>query len=92
MEDRAGRPVEGATVGLVLTGAGGAAQDVGGLLMTDTGGKVAPHLYSAGSYLVTVTAPGFLPHRKDSSCQQSDGNFILHNTSSMKQIKQWEQR
>merc|ERR1712106_569889 len=56
-------PVENAAIQLILSSslADAGATNVGGELLTDGNGTVSPQLYESGSYMVTVTAAGFLP-------------------------------
>merc|ERR1712106_886369 len=56
-------PVENAVIQLILSSslADAGATNVGGELFTDGNGTVSPQLYESGSYMVTVTAAGFLP-------------------------------
>ena len=56
-------PLEDAAVQLILSSsvAGAGATNVGGELYTDTTGTITPQLYESGSYMVTVSAQGFLP-------------------------------
>ena len=56
-------PVENAAVQLIMTAsvAEAGATNVGEELLTNANGTVSPQVYESGSYMVSVTAPGFLP-------------------------------
>ena len=68
-----GTPVEDAIVTMVLTSsiAESLATNVGGELHTDVAGSVSPIVYESGTYMVSVTAPGYLAKSVEANVEKS---------------------
>ena len=68
-----GGPVDNAAVSLILTSsiAGSSAANVGGELHTNADGSVSPMVYESGTYMVTVTASGYLAKSVEAIVEES---------------------